>query len=207
MLMSGLSCFGAAIALGLISAGTWPPEGAPVGREVLTGRGLSSILLAFCLAPGVLGVVVGLLTIFVAGDLTDPAVGLFAAVPAVIGGIVGLALVAHRARAGDQSISTLAALNILGIAFLGVVVAMMALLIVEEPTKDLTDWPFVVLGLINGASALAIGVTGGAAVQSMRGADEPNRRAIAGAQISRTSTFMTASCVACVIAIALILLG
>jgi hypothetical protein len=50
---------------------------------------------------------------------------------------------------------------------------------IEGPTKDLADWSFVVLGLINGASALAIGATGATAVRAMRGVDEQTGKAIA----------------------------
>jgi hypothetical protein len=163
--------------------------------------------MAFCMGAAVLGTVVGLLAIFVASDVTDPADGLFAAGPAAIGGIIGLALVARQRAAGDPRISTLAAIYILNIVVLGIVVALLALSIVEGPTKDLADWPFVVLGLISGASALAIGATGATAVRAMRGVDEQTRKAIAQAQISRSGLIQIPFVVASALAIALIVLS
>lgn len=207
LLMTGLSCFGAAVALGLISTGTWPPDEAPVSRQVPTGRTLAFILMAFSLGVGVLGTVVGLLAIFVAGDVADPANALLAAGPAVIGGIIGLALVARQWGAGDSRISTLAAVDILSVVVLGIVVALLTVFIVQQPTKDLADWPFVILGLINGASALAIGATGATAVRAMRGVDEQRGKAIVKAQISRTSLIQITFVAASAIAIALIVLS
>ena len=83
LLMTGLSAFGAAVALGLISTGTWPPDGAPVSRQVPTGRSLAIILMAFCMGVAVLGTVVGLLAIFVA---------------VVLGGILAVVLLASGLR-------------------------------------------------------------------------------------------------------------
>jgi hypothetical protein len=207
LLMTGLSCFGAAVALGLISTGTWPPDEAPVSRQAPTGRSLAIIFMAFSMGTAVLGTVVGLLAIFVARDVADPADGLLAAGPAVIGGIIALALVARQRGAGDPRISTLAAVYILNIVGLGTVVALLALFIVEGPARDLAGWPFVILGLINGASALATGATGATAVRAMRGVDEQTRKAIAQAQISRSGLIQIPFVAASAIAIALIVLG
>jgi hypothetical protein len=205
--MTGLSCFGAAVALGLISPATWPPDEAPVSRQIPTGRSLAIILMAFSIGVAVLGTVVGLLAIVVAGDVADPADGLLAAGPAVIGGIIALALVARERGAGDPLISKLAAVHILNIVVLGIVVALLALFIVQEPTKDLADWPFVILGLINGASALAIGATGATAVRAMRGVDEQTGKAIAQAQIFRSGLIEIPFVAASAIAIALMVLS
>ena len=207
LLMTGLSAFGAAVGLGLIAAGTWPPDGAPASRQVPTSRGLAIILMAFCLGAAVLGTVVGLLAIFIAGEVTDPVAGLLAAGPAAVGGLIGLVLVARHWRVGDPRISTLSAVYILNIVALGIVVAMLVLFIVEEPTKDLTDWPFVVCGLINGTCALAIGASGGTAVRAMRGADEQAGTAIVRAQISRNGLLQVPIIASSAIAIALIFLS
>jgi hypothetical protein len=79
--MTGLSCFGAAVALGLISPATWPPDEAPVSRQVPTGRSLAISHMAFSMGVGVLGTVVGLLAVVVAGAVAEPADGLLAAGP------------------------------------------------------------------------------------------------------------------------------
>ena len=206
LLMTGLSCFGAAVALGLISTGTWPPVGEPVGRQVQTGRGLAFILMAFSLGVAALGTVVGLLAILVAGDV-DPADGSLAAGPAVADGIIGMVLVVRHRRIGDPSVTTLAAVYVLGIANLGIVVALLALFIVEEPTKSLTDWPFVILGLISGVSALAIGATGASAVRALRVVDEQTATAIVQGQISRVVVIQVPIIGAAAVAIALIVLS
>jgi hypothetical protein len=207
LLMTGLSCFAAAVALGLISTGTWPPAEAPVSRQVPTGRSFAFILMAFSLGVAVLGTVIGLLAIFVAGDVADPADALLAAGPAVIGGIIALALVVRQRATGDPLISTLAAAYILNIVVLGIVVALLTQFIVQEPTKDLADWPFVIFGLINGASALATGAIGATAVRAMRGVDEQTGKAIAQAQISRIALIQIPFVAASAIAIALIILS
>ncbi len=207
LLMTGLSCFGAAVGLGLIATGTWPSDGAPVSRSVPNQRGLAVILMAFCQGVGVLGVVVGLLAIFVAGSMADPAYGLLAAGPAVVGGLIGLALVIRHWRSGNPEISSLVALFIVGIVVLGIVVAMLTVLIVPEPTKILSDWPFVVLGLINGSAALAIGATGAGGVAALRGVDELTARTIGNAQVSRCLPFQIAYIGASAAAVLLIVLG
>jgi F0F1-type ATP synthase membrane subunit c/vacuolar-type H+-ATPase subunit K len=207
LVMTGLSCFGSAVALGMIATGTWPADGAPVSRQVPSQRSLAIIFMAFSMSIAVIGTVVGLLAIFVAGAVTDATYGLLAAGPAVVGGLIGLVLIARHRRVGDSAISALAAMYVLGAAVLGCVVALMALVVVEEPTKSLTDWPFVILGLVSGASALAIGATGATAVRAMRGADEQTAKAIMSAQISRIGIFQIAYVAAGLIAILLIVVG
>jgi hypothetical protein len=203
LLVTGLSTFGAAVALGLIASGTWPSDGTPTTRQVPTGRSLAIVLMAFCVGVACLGTVVGLLDIFIAGDVADPADGLLAAGPSVVGGLIGLILVGRHARAGDPTVTTLAALYVVTTASLGIVVALLALFVVEEPTKSLPDWPFVIVGLINAACALAIGATGATAVAGMLGVDEPTSSAIARAQIMRCALlqipFVAASAVAIVL--------
>jgi hypothetical protein len=125
----------------------------------------------------------------------------------VIGGIIAFALVARQRGAGDPLISKLAAIHILNIVVLGIVVALLALVIVQEPTKDLADWPFVILGPINGASALAIGATGATAVRAMRGVDEQTGKVIAQAQIFRSGLIEIPFVAASAIPIALIVLS
>jgi hypothetical protein len=205
--MTGLSSFGAAIALGLIATGTWPPDGAPPKRGIPTSRGLAVILIAFCMGAAVLGTVVGLLAIFVAGPVAQPGYGLLAAGPALAGGVVGLILVARQLDHGDPYVLTFAAVYILGIGSLGVAVALMAVFVVERATKSIADWPFVILGLVSGGAAIAIGATGATAVTAMRGADEQTARAISKAQIQRTFVFQLAFIAASTVAILLIVLS
>jgi hypothetical protein len=205
--MTGLSCFGAAIALGLIARGGLPPDDPSAKRQIPTSRSIAVILMAFCVGAATLGTIVGLLAIFVAGDVAEPSYGLLAAGPAIAGGVIGLILVARHRDQRNPSISAFAAIYILGITALGGTVALLALFIVEEATKSLTDWPFVILGLVSGGAALAIGTTGASAVRAMQGADEEKAKAVTKAVMSRVVWFQIAYLGASIVAILLIVLG
>jgi hypothetical protein len=69
------------------------------------------------------------------------------------------------------------------------------------------DWPFGVLGLINGACALAIGWIGAPGVAAMRGVDETIARATSQSVIKRTFPLELVYFVASLIGVALALLG
>jgi hypothetical protein len=205
--MTGLSGFGAAIAIGLIAAASWPADEPAGGHQAASARGLAVILMAFCLGIAVLGTVVGLLAIFVAGAVTDTADGLFAAGPAVVGALIGLALIARHWRVADRGTAAFAAVYVFAIANLGCVVALLGVFVVEPAAKSLADWPFVILGFVSGATALAFGATGATAVRSMQGADESAAKAIVAAQISRSALLQIVFTTAGVVAVLLIVLS
>ncbi len=199
LLMAGLACGGAAVAISLLAAGTSRPAGT-------ASRGFAVVQIAFCQGIAVLGVVAGLLAVF-AGAVPDPAGGLLAAGPAAAGAIVGLGLVVRHRHGSDAGVSTIGAMGIVGLAVLGIVVALLAFVIPVVGTTTLSDWPFIILGPVSGASALAIGVTGARALGSMTGADEETAKVIAAAQISRGALFELAAIGASVVAILLIQTG
>lgn len=199
LLMTGLASFGAAVAIGLLAAGTSRPAGT-------VSRRLAIVQMAYCQGIAVLGTVVGLLAV-TAGAVPDHAGGLLAAGPAAAGAIVGLGLVVRHRLRSDPGISTFGAMFVVGLAILGIVVALLAVFFRDVGTTTLTDWPFIILGPVSTASALAIGVTGARALGSMMGADEETAKVIAAAQISRSVLFQLAAIGASVVAILLILIG
>jgi F0F1-type ATP synthase membrane subunit c/vacuolar-type H+-ATPase subunit K len=201
MLMTGLACLGATIAIALIATSTLRPVG--VSTDPPTSRSLAIILLAFVQGVAVLGVVVGLLAIF-AGKVPDPASGLIAAGPAVAGAIVGLVLVVRNRRASDPKLLAIGATYIVAPAMLGVVVALLANFVVVVGAPRLLDWPFIILGATSSASALAIGVTGARTIRSTAGVNEQTRKALTSAQISRCALFQAASFGASAVAILLV---
>jgi F0F1-type ATP synthase membrane subunit c/vacuolar-type H+-ATPase subunit K len=205
MLMTGLACLGTAVGLGLLVSGTWRPVDEPVDRRVPTGRSLAIILMAFCESFAILGVIAGLLAILVV-KAVHPGDGIFAAALGILGTVIGLGLVASQRRMADPVMSMIAGSYIAGVGVLGIVVAVLANVIVESGTRSLTEWPFVITGLISGASALAIGVIGGPAIQSMQGADPATSKAIVNAQIFRCLPFQVAGIGASVVAILLMVL-
>jgi hypothetical protein len=75
--------------------------------------------------------VVGLVALIVAESVTDPAYGIVAVGPAVAGALIGLVLVVRHWRASDRGVSAIVVSSILGIAFMGIVVALLASYIVE----------------------------------------------------------------------------
>ena len=186
LLFTGLACFGGAVAIGLVAASTSRPVG--VTGEAAASRGLAIVLMAFAQGIAVLGVVIGLLAVTL-GAVRDPAGGLLAAGPAVAGAVVGIGLIVRRAASSDAQVSIVAAMFIVGMAVLGIVVALLGVFIVEVERSTLSDWPFVILGFASGASAIAIGVTGTRTVPKMTGADDQTRKALQSAQISRIVPF------------------
>jgi hypothetical protein len=199
LLMTGLASFGAAVAIGLLAAGTSRPTRT-------ASRSLAIVQMAFCEGIAVLGTMVGLLAVMT-GAVPDPAGGLLAAGPAAAGAIVGLGLVVRHRPDSDPGVSTMGAMFVVGLAVLGIVVALLAFLIPQVGTTTLTGWPFIILGPVSAASALAIGVTGARALGSMAGADEETAKAIAARQISRGALFQLPAIGASVVAILLILIG
>ncbi len=184
--MTGLACFGAAIAIGLIaSAAPRTPGNAPVAPGI---RGLAMILIAFTMGSAVLGVIVGLLTIFEPG-IHDPTSGLLAVASALVGLVVGLGLMARNAGRADPQVSAFAALFIIGTAILAVVVAILAVFIPSEVVTTLANWPFVVLGMASAGATIAIGLSGAAALRSMVGLDDPSAKVFVAKAISRVFPF------------------
>ena len=200
MLMTGLACFGAAVAIGLLARATWQPTATVVDA---TTRSLAYILMAFAEGVAVVGIVVGILAVN-AGVVTDPAVGVLAAGPAVLGVVVGMTLVVGAAARSDPQMSFFGVLFIVPLGVLGVVVALLATFLVADAASNLVVWPFLLLAPACAASALAVGMSGGVAIRSMRGVDEPTAVAIHAEGVSRCARFVAVALVSTVIAIALI---
>ena len=206
--MTGLACFGAAVAIGLVAAGSTPPSGPPdkVASYQLAARTLAIILTAFVEGVAVIGVVVGMLAIEV-GSVTDPADGIFAAGPALIGALIGLGLILTHVTNVSVTTALICSGFIVAIGVLSVIVASLAWFIAEPVAAPPNDWPFVVLGLVSGGAALGIGVVGGRAVRGIPDADDQTRQRYQAAQVYRSMPFQVAAIGASAIAIVLVMVG
>lgn len=204
MLMTGLGCFGAAVAIGLLVDATSRPTTPVVGP--VPARSLAVISIAIAVGSGVLGVVVGLVAIQT-GAVIDPASGVFAAAPAVVGFIVGVVLIVRGRRDVDPAVTAIAVPFLIGQATLGPVVAALAIFIPAESGPVPTEWPFVVLGLVLGASALGIGLTGSRTLRAMKGVDDTTAKVLTARQISMGLPFQLGGIAATAIAILLIVMA
>ena len=142
LLMTGLTCFGSAVAVGLVASSQARSRG-PV--EARAGRQLAIILIAFVTGSGILGVVIGVLAVMF-GEVRDPGSGILAGAPAILGLVIGLAVLIRQAGDAERSTWTIGALYVVAIATLGLVVASLAVLISEIGRPPPPDWPFAVPG-------------------------------------------------------------
>lgn len=161
--------------------------------------------MAFCEGIAILGVVVGLLGVFT-DSRTAPADGLLAAGPAVAGAIVGLGVVARSRHTADPRLVFQAATYIIGLANLGIVVAVLAALVGGAGRKHPIDGPiFAILGLVSLGSALALGSNGAQAIMLIEGVDEATARAISSKWIVRSALIQLVGVGTSIVAIALVL--
>jgi hypothetical protein len=200
LLLTGLICFAATVALGLLTSSVRPLDGLEQGAQV---RGLFIVQAAFVEGMAVLGVVVGLLAV-TAGH---PSGALLAAGPALAGAAVGVAMALRSGSGVDRSASFVGLWFIVSVGILGVVVGVVATVIAEHATRSLTDWPFAVLGLAGAVSVLGIGWTGSIALRATDGADAAGVETIRAAQLTRCLWFEIVGLCAVGIAIAILLLA
>lgn len=203
MLFTGLACFGAAVAQGLIASRAERTTTFQVAAT--SSRGLAIILLAFVQGAAVLGVVIGILSI-VYGAVPNPNDGLFAAAPAIVGAIIGWELILLRRRRVDPAVAPMGFAFIGGIATLGLVIAVLAAVINSRAHAPVNNAAFVILGALSGAAALGNGVTGGRSLAAIASADDQRVMAIRTAQITRSALFQGVSVIATVVAILLLTL-
>ncbi len=198
--LTGIVLFGATMALGLLTSSVRPlgtPEAAAPARSLFV------IHAAYIEGIGILGVVVGLLAI--TNGL--PAAPIVVAGPAVVGAGVGLGIVLARRRSLEPTTTTIGAMFIVGLAVLGIVVAILGRTLAVQRTVEVLDWPFIVGGLVAAAAALEIGRSGGIAVGNTIGADADAAALIRERQIRRCFWAELAALVALGGAITTLLLG
>lgn len=204
LVMTGLACFGGAVAIGMVASSTIPTVGFKRGEPSI--RGLAIILIAFCEGPAVLGVSVGLLAIY-AGLVQDASSGMLAAGVAVIGASLGIGLIAANWARTDRSVAAYGMVSAAALGSLGIVVAIVASVIHEIGLGTIAAWPFAVLGTASALSTVAIGATGARSLRSMDGSDAADIKAIAEAQISRSALFLFVAVGAAAIAGLLVVLA
>ncbi len=200
LLLTGLICFAAAVALGLLTSSVRPLDGKEHGAQV---RGLFIVQAAFVVGIAIWGVVVGVLAV-TAGHPTG---ALLAAGPAVAGAVFGVAMALRSADGGARRTSSVGVWLIVWVGSLGVVVGLLATFIAEYATRSLSDWPFVVLGVAGSVAVLGVGWTGSAALRAIDGADAAGVETIRAAQLTRCLWLEIAGLAAIGIAIAIVLLG
>jgi F0F1-type ATP synthase membrane subunit c/vacuolar-type H+-ATPase subunit K len=201
MLFTGLACFGAAIAQGLLASRTPGPIGSSLGPS--HARGLAIILLAFVEGIAFLGVVVGFLVIVYCA-VSAPTDGLLAAGPAIVGAIIGVELIVLRLGSADRGVAQIGAAFIIRIALLSVVVPLLLATTGQAIAISVSDPPFVVLGALSGTAALGIGVSGARALGSLATATDQAAITIRASQIARCMPLQGVSIIATVIAILLL---
>lgn len=165
--MTGLVLLGAAIGLGLLASHSRPasvPADAPRIRAILT------IAAAFIQGIGVLAVVVGLLAVEL-GEAAGQTSALLVAGLAVAGALLGIGLIARTAGRVDPKAALLGAMFVIGLGTLGAVTGILAIVLDERASSLPPDWPFVAIGVISGACALAIGWIGGHALAAASAGD------------------------------------
>jgi hypothetical protein len=201
MLLTGLVCFGATVAIGLVASSTSRPTRPIAG--VPPALRLAIILVAFAAGSAVMGFVIGLLAVEM-GAVSGPLDGLLAALPAMAGGSIGLGMIMRQIGQMDRQAAMFGAVYIVGLAVLGAVLAVLAFLTLRESPAAQGDWPFVLLGLASGAAALGIGVSGSRSIRSIEGADETTATAIVKRQIRRVVPLQAVAVSASAIAILLV---
>jgi hypothetical protein len=225
MLMTGLACAGALVALALIATSTTPstegPGAPPVkslfpfsfawatrgARRADRPRALATILMAYTMGLSVLGVIVGLLGIFLVEGAHEPSAGLWAVGPPIVAAVVAArSLVGHR-RTARREVLVTAAFYSFGVLDLSFVVALLGVFIIGHGSNSPPDWPFLILGTASGLASVALGRSGARALMSMAGVDDEQAKAILGAALIRGIGFQTVGVVASAIGIVLIVIS
>ena len=166
-------------------------------------RGAATVCMALCSGLGVLGTVVGLLAILLL-PLSEPGAAPFVSVPATLGAGTGLVLIGRARREVDRPRAAYAVVNIISMGVLGLVVAMLAIVISEEPPGHVNDLVFILLGLVGAAAAIALGVTSSRALESMRGVDEATVKTLLRAHLVRAQLLQVVGIAAVIVAILLL---
>lgn len=210
LLVTGAGCFGAAIAMGLITAAAG--RALSETAEPLSVRAVYILLAAFIEGMGVLGVVIGILAIAEA-KIGDPSSAVVAAVPAVGGSVAGIIL---ALRGGRSAVRILGLSFIVGLGYLGVVVGVLAIAIGEGARLGMGDAPFAIIAIVYVVAPIGLGISG---VRSI--ADVGRARSVGPSGIrqpgtveflrirvvGRAALFQTVTIVATVAATLLVVLG
>jgi hypothetical protein len=203
--MTGLNLLGATIALGLIASGT-PPSPLRPGTPPPAPRSFAIVTMAFASGIGVLGAVIGLLTIEL-GLAFEPSAAALVVFPAVGGALVGLALIVRAAGVADPAVRTIGIAFIVGQAGLAIVIAVLSGVLREIGGPEPATWPFALLGTASGLAAIGIGITARRGLPVIAAADDTTARAVMSRQVSRCAPFEAIGFLASLAAVALVVIG
>lgn len=187
LVMTALAALAASTGIGWISASTWRPVKPPARGEP-SGRSLAIVSMAFCEGIAVLGVVAGLLAIFMDEPVAPIDEVLAAALP-IAGAVLGIVLVIRDRGTTDPWVAIQATGFILGLGGLGLVVSVLGTIIADNRGEPGNPGLYVVLALAQVIAIAGIALTSATSIQSMRGTDVVATRAILARQILRSAIF------------------
>jgi len=144
--------------------------------------------MAFCEGMAILGVVAGLLAVYMDGPVVPTDRVLAAALP-VAGAVLGIALVVRIQATADPQVVAQATGFILGLAVLGPIVSYLATISARDRVDPGNLAPYLILGLALLVAIVGIGVTSSSSIRSMHGADLGATKAIFDRQILRSAIF------------------
>ncbi len=187
LILTALAGLAATIGIGWIGAHTSRPVETPRRGEP-SGRSLAIISIAFCEGIAVLGIVAGLLAIFMDGPVARIDETLAAALP-IGGAVLGVVLIVRDRATTDRLVAIFAAAFVLGLGTLGLVVSILGTIITTDRTDMGSSWLYVVLGLAQLVAIGGLAVTSASSIRSMRGVDLVAARTILDRQILRSAMF------------------
>ena len=187
LIMTALAALAAATGIGWISASTWRAVEPPARGEP-SGRSLAIVSTAFCEGIAILGVVAGLLAIFMDEPVAPIDEVLAGALP-IAGAVLGIVLVIRHRRTIDPLVAIQATGFILGLGGLGLVVSFLGTIIADNGGEPGDPGFYVILALAQVIAIAGIALTSANSIQSMRGADVVATRAILARQILRSAIF------------------
>jgi hypothetical protein len=162
--------------------------------------------MAFCQGIAVLGIVAGLLAIYLDGPVAGIDEVLAAGLP-IAGVVLGLALILRARATTDRPVAIQAIGFVLGLGVLGPIVAVLATISADNLVDTGFPGPYLILGLAQLGAILGIARTSAGSIQSMRGADLGAARAIMARQMVRSAIFELVGAGSAVTAIWLVIAG
>lgn len=200
LLLTGLSVFGALLAIGLVVASSTAPAS---GGALTPARRLALIVIALATGCGVVGIVAGLLAITAGARLEPGSTRLLLTLTAA-GCLVAPFVVLRAPGPVDRWVLARAAGLGGGLALLAVVVGILSLVIHQFVSGSTPPWAYLVLGLIGAGGIIGVGIAGARSIREVGRLDEEPARAATSKAIARILPFEAIGYGASLVAIVLI---